>query len=201
MFVQVIKGQVADPARAHMAFDRWAEEIAPGATGWLGTTAGVTDDGRFIALARFESEEAGRRNSDRPEQGRWWEEVSRLFSGEATFQNIRNDTLDVIGSPDSAGFVQVIQGRNSDPGRARDLMDSSSAALSDFRPEIIASAVVEHDDDAYTMAAYFTSEAEAREGERKQPPAELAATLEQLNSLAVGESEYFDLRDPWLYSP
>jgi hypothetical protein len=28
----------------------------------------VTQDGRFVALARFESEEAARRNSARPEQ-------------------------------------------------------------------------------------------------------------------------------------
>jgi hypothetical protein len=53
MFVQVIQGRVADPARVKAALDRWAEELAPDAEGWLGSTAGVTDDGRFIALARF----------------------------------------------------------------------------------------------------------------------------------------------------
>ncbi|MGE5763508.1 MAG: hypothetical protein ACM3ZF_06425, partial [Mycobacterium leprae] len=62
------------------AFERWVEELAPGAAGWLGSTAGVTDDGRFIGLARFESEQAARRNSDRPEQGRWWAETSKLFT-------------------------------------------------------------------------------------------------------------------------
>lgn len=201
MFVQVIQGQVSDPDQAHAALNRWAEELAPEADGWLGTTAGVTADGRFIALVRFESEEAGRRNSDRPEQGRWWEETSRIFAGDATFHDSQNVVVDVSGDPDSAGFVQVMQGRNSDAERARELMEGSSAALSDFRPEIIGSVVAEHDSDAYTMAAYFTSEAEAREGERKQPPPELAATLEEMNALAVGDTEFFDLRDPWLYSP
>ena len=62
MFVQVIQGQVSDPEQARAALDRWARELAPGAGGWLGSTAGVTEDGRFIALARFESEEAARRS-------------------------------------------------------------------------------------------------------------------------------------------
>ena len=64
MFVQVIQGQVADAEQAHAALDRWAEELAPNAAGWLGTTAGVTDDGQLIMLARFESEAAARRNSE-----------------------------------------------------------------------------------------------------------------------------------------
>jgi hypothetical protein len=68
VFVQVIQGQVADAAKVRAAMDRWGQELAPGARGWLGSTAGVTEDGRFIALARFESEEAARRNSGRPEQ-------------------------------------------------------------------------------------------------------------------------------------
>ena len=69
MFVQVIRGRVTDPEQLHAALDRWSEQLAPGAHGWLGSTAGVTEDGRFVALARFESAEAARRNNDRPEQG------------------------------------------------------------------------------------------------------------------------------------
>ena len=53
MFVQVIQGQVTDAGKVRAALDRWAAEVAPGAIGWLGSTAGVTGDGRFIALARF----------------------------------------------------------------------------------------------------------------------------------------------------
>ena len=33
MFVQVIQGQVADAEQAHAALDRWAQELAPGASG------------------------------------------------------------------------------------------------------------------------------------------------------------------------
>ena len=201
MFVQVIQGQVSDAGKARAALERWAQELAPGATGWLGSTAGVTEDGRFIALARFESEEAARRNSDRPEQDQWWTETAKLFTGEATFKDSRDVVVDVNGEPDDAGFVQVIQGRGSDPARARELMGQDSSEWAAFRPDIIGSVAVEHDAGAYTMALYFTSEEAAREGERKEPPPELKAQMEEMDALSVGVPEFFDLKQPWLFSP
>jgi hypothetical protein len=201
MFVQVIQGQVSDAAQVRAALDRWAQELAPGASGWLGSTAGVTDDGRFIGLARFESEEAARRNSGRPEQDRWWAETSKHFTGEATFRDSRDVVVDLNGDPDQAGFVQVIQGRSSDPARARELMGQDSSKWAAFRPDIIGSVEVQHEGGAYTMALYFTSEAAAREGERKEPPPELKAQMEEMDALSVGVPDFFDLRQPWLYSP
>ena len=201
MFVQVIQGQVDDAAKVQAAMDRWAQELAPGASGWLGSTAGVTEDGRFIALARFESEEAARRNSDRPEQDRWWSETSQLFTGQASFRDSNDVTVDLAGEPDDAGFVQVMQGQGSDPDRARELMAEDSDQWAAFRPDVIGSVAVGHEGGAYTMAMYFTSEAEAREGERKEPPPELKAQMEEMAALNVGEPEFFDLKDPWLYSP
>jgi hypothetical protein len=201
MFVQVIQGKVADAERVRRAIDDWARQIAPGAAGWLGSTGGVTEDGRFIALVRFESAEAARSNSDRPEQDRWWAETSTLFDGEATFRDSTDVDLDLQGDPDQAGFVQVIQGRGTDPDRARELMAQDSDKWAAFRPEIIGSVAVGHEGGAYTMALYFTSEAEAREGERKEPPPELAAQMEEMGKLSIGEPEFFDLRQPWLHSP
>jgi hypothetical protein len=201
VFVQVIQGQVADAGKVHAALDRWAQEVAPGASGWLGSTAGVTEDGRFIALARFESEEAARRNSDRPEQDQWWAETSQLLTGEATFKDSSDVTVDLTGNPDDAGFVQVMQGRGSDPARARELMGQDASEWAAFRPDIIGSVAVEHDGGAYTMALYFTSEAAAREGERKEPPPELKAQMEEMEALSIGVPEFFDLKQPWLHSP
>jgi hypothetical protein len=79
----------------------------------------MTDDGRFIALARFESEEAARRNSDRPEQDKWWTETAKLFTGEATFKDSSDVVVDVIGNPDDAGKVGAHnrRGRPGSPGR------------------------------------------------------------------------------------
>ncbi len=201
MFVQVIRGQVSDPEQVHAALDLWSERLAAGAPGWLGSTAGVTGDGRFVALARFESEEAARRNSDRPEQGQWWMETSKLFTGEVIFADSSDVTADVNGDPDTAGFVQVMQGRGSDPERARELMAQNPDEWAAFRPDVIASVAVGHQGGAYTMAMYFTSEQAAREGERKEPPPQLKAQMEEMSQLSAGEPEFLDLRQPWLYSP
>jgi len=201
MFVQVIRGQVIDAEGVRAGLDRWMEELAPGATGWLGSTAGVTEDGRFFAVARFESEEAARRNSDRPEQDQWWTAMSKLFAGEVTFRDSTDVTLDLQGDPDKAGFVQVIQGRGSDPERAKELMSQDPGDWAAFRPDMIGSVAVGHDGGAYTMTLYFTSEEEAREGERKEPPPQLQAQMEEMNKLTIGEPEFLDLKQPWLYSP
>jgi hypothetical protein len=200
MFVQVIDGRVSDRDRARAALDEWVKELAPGATGWLGTTAGVADDGRFVALARFDTAENAARNSNRPEQDAWWRQTAQLFDGEPTFSDSRNVMVDVNGDPDHAGFVQVMRGQGNDPDRARQLMSEDSTDWQAFRPEIIGSVAVEHDGGAYTMAMYFTSEAEAREGEKKEPPPELQKQMEEMNALQVGVPEFIDLREPWLYS-
>jgi hypothetical protein len=200
MFVQVIRGEVSDPEQMRSALDQWAEQLAPGAVGWLGSTAGVTDDGRFVALARFESEEAARRNSDRPEQTQWWMETSKLFTGDVTFRDSGDITADVSGDPDAAGFVQVMQGRGSDPERAKELMTQNPDEWAAFRPDVVGSVAIGHEGGAYTMATYFTSEQAARDGERKEPPPQLKAQMEEMGKLSVGEPEFFDIRHPWLYS-
>jgi hypothetical protein len=201
MFIQVIRGRVSGPEQVRAALDQWSEQLAAGAPGWLGSTAGVTEDGRFVALARFESEESARRNSDRPEQGQWWMKTSELFTGEVTFRDSSDVTADVNGDPDTAGFVQVMQGRGSDPERARELMAQNPDEWAAFRPDVIGSVVVGHEGGAYTMAMYFTSEETAREGERKEPPPQLKAQMEEMSQLSIGEPEFLDLRQPWLYSP
>ena len=200
MFVQVIQGRTSNAEGLRAAMDRWMEDLAPGAVGWLGFTAGTTEDGRTIAVVRFESEEAARRNSERPEQDRWWAETEKLFDGGATFRDSTDVTVDVQGDPDQAGFVQVIQGRTSDPQRARQLMAQDPDMWAAFRPDVIGSVEVAHDGGAYTMVLYFTSEAEAREGERKEVPPELRATMEEMDKLSVGETEFFDLKQPVMRS-
>jgi len=201
MFVQVIQGRVSDAGEAHMALDQWAEELAPGATGWIGSTAGVTADGQFIAIARFETEDAARRNSDRTEQDQWWAQTSKLFTEEPTFRESTDVDVDLHGDPDQARFVQIIQGRSSDPARARQLMSENPDPWAAFRPEILGSIGAGHDGGEYTAVLYFTTEADAREGERKEPPAELKAQMQEMEELEEGEPTFFDIKEPWLYSP
>jgi hypothetical protein len=201
MFAQVIQGKTSNPEELDAALNRWLKDLAPGATGWLGSTSGVTEDGRAIAVVRFESEEDARRNSNRTEQDQWWSETAKLYDGEATFLDSTDVTVDVQGDPDQAGFVQVMQGKSSDPERAKQLMDQDADKWAEFRPDILGSVAIGHDDGSYTMVMYFTSEAEAREGERKEPPPELQAQMEEMNKLSVGETQFFDLKQPVIVSP
>jgi hypothetical protein len=201
VFVQVIQGKVSDPAAVHAALDRWSEELAPDAGGWLGTTAGVTADGTFVAVARFDSEESARRNSDRPEQDRWWSETSRLFDGPAAFHDSDDVVEDIVGDTDRAGFVQIMQGRGNDPDRARELMAQDSERWAEFRPDVLGSVAAQYEDGEYTMTMYFTSEADARVGEKKEMPPELQAQMAEMADLTIGDTTFFDLGDPWLYSP
>jgi hypothetical protein len=201
MFAQVIQGKTSNPEGLDAALNQWQQDLAPGANGWLGSTSGVTEDGRAIAVVRFESEEAARRNSNRPEQDRWWSETSNLFDGQPTFRDSTDVTVDAQGDPDQAGFVQVMQGRSTDPERARKLMDQDADKWAEFRPDVIGSVTIGHEDGGYTMVLYFTSEAEAREGERKEPPPELQAQMEEMNKLSVGETEFYDLKQPKIISP
>ncbi len=200
MFVQVIRGQINDVAGMDAAMDTWMRDLSPGAVGWLGSTGGVTEDGRGIMVARFDSEESARQNSQRPEQGAWWAETSKVFSGEPTFRDSTVVDVDVVGNPDQAGFVQVIQGRGTDPDRARELMQDDSDAWAEHRPDILGSLAIQHEGGEYTVVLYFTSEEEAREGEKKEPPPELKAQMEEMDALSVGEPEFLDLKHPILRS-
>lgn len=201
MFAQVFQGKTSDPQAVMAAFDRWLEELAPGSIGWLGSTTGVTDDGTVVAMARFESAAAAAQNGTRPEQGEWWRDTEKLFEGEVTFRDSEDVDLDLVGDPDRAGFVQVMQGQVSDPARAKALMANFSVEqMKDLRPDILGAVMIGQDDGRWTQFIYFTSEAEAREGERRDTPAEMAAVMAELDALSVGETEFFDLRNPMLYS-
>ena len=201
MFVQVIQGHTSDSGQVRAQLDRWVQEVAPGAVGWLGSTSGVTEDGRVIALARFESEEAAQQNSDRPEQTAWWKEMAALFTDEPVFHNSSSVEVDTPGDPSQAGFVQIMQGRSKDPDRARELMANDPTDWQDFRPDILGTVSIAHDGDAWTMAIYFTSEAAAREGEQKEPPLEMQQMMKEMDELSIGEPVFFDLKDPWLDAP
>ena len=202
MFAQVIQGRTSDAKAFRSAMDRWMRDLAPGAEGWLGSTGGVTDDGRVIAVARFESAEAADRNSRRPQQSQWWEETARGFDGDVTFADSEDVTVDLQGDPDRAGFVQIMRGRVTDAARGKELMEKmNSDDMAGVRPDVIGSVSIGHEDGAWTQVIYFTSEAEAREGERKEMPPEVQAVMAEMMAISAGPPEYFDLREPALDSP
>jgi hypothetical protein len=117
------------------------------------------------------------------------------------FANSKSVDVDLPGDPSQAGFVQVMQGRSSDPERARELMADDSIDWSAFRPDMLGSLSIGHEGGAWTMALYFTSEAAAREGEQKEPPPQMQEMMSEMNSLTIGEPVFLDLKDPWLAAP
>ncbi|HET7397176.1 MAG TPA: hypothetical protein VFJ94_01540 [Intrasporangium sp.] len=196
MFIQIIQGKCRDVDRLHRQMDRWRETLEAGAEGFLGGTYGVTDDGEFIGVVRFDSRESAERNSRRPEQGAWWEETADCFDGEVTFHDCEDVVLMLDGGADDAGFVQVIQGRLSDPERFRAFMSQPMETLHEARPEIIGGTVAIDQDGFFTQTVAFRTEEEARRGEQLELPEEMRGQMEELNGL-MQDVSYHDLHHPW----
>jgi hypothetical protein len=195
MFIQVIRGRVKDAAGVRKELDRWNEELRPGAKGFLGATSGITDGNELITLARFDSEAAARSNSDRPEQGQWYQDFAQHLDGEPQFWDCTECRTWMGGGSDDAGFVQIITGRVKDPKRATELWDSMDDEQPNNRPDVMGG-VVAIAGDRFFNSVYFTSEKEARAGEQamgNEPPEE----MQELMSMTE-DMEYLDLHEPVL---
>lgn len=196
MFVQVIEGRTSDPAGVIEHGERWQRDLRPGAVGYLGLTAGVTDDGRSVAIVRFEDEAAARANAARPEQTAWFEEMVKLYDGEPTFAESSDVTEWMGGGSDEAGFVQVMKSTGVDRAQV-EKMDAAFEPFAGQRPDLLGGVRIWTGADSCIDVAYFTSEAEARQGEKAEMPDELNAIMGEMQSM--GETEYLDLREPQLH--
>jgi hypothetical protein len=199
MFIQVITGTTTDADGLRRQMDRWEQEVRPGAIGFLGSTGGVTEDGRVIIVARFGSEEAARRNGAREEQGAWWAETEKYIDG-ATFKESTDITTMLGGGSDEAGFVQVMRGRVTDAEKLAGIEARTpefEAVMRRYRPDVLGDVIARHPDGTYTDVVYFTSETQARQGEGQEVPADVQAMFGDLMA-AIAIDEYLDLKDPWL---
>jgi hypothetical protein len=197
VFIQVIQGKCNDADRLHQMMDEWRETLEPGAQGFLGGTYGLTDDDEFIGVVRFDSRESAERNSNRPEQGEWWSRMAACFDGEATFHDCDDVMMMLDGGSDNAGFVQVIQGRLTDAGKFHELMDNQPMdMLHRERPDIIGGTIAIDKDGFFTQTVAFRTEAEAREGERREMPADMRERMAAMGSVESDVS-YHDLHHPW----
>jgi hypothetical protein len=199
MFVQVIFGQVADEARLRAQFDRWRTDLRPGAVGFVGVTAGVAPDGRFVAVVRFDSAHTAEANGARAEQATWWRETRALVEA-ATFHGSDDVEFLAGGGSDDAGFVQVIEGRTTSRDEFMRLeRELEHGGFMAARPDFIGSTIVFWTDGAWLEVAYFTSEAKAREGEKRAFSPGVATIFDEWQRVAA-PSSYFDLSDPWTIS-
>ncbi|MEY2468357.1 MAG: hypothetical protein QOF21_1055 [Actinomycetota bacterium] len=197
MFVQIIEGQVKDADGMKRLAERWQTELRPGATGYLGVTSGVTDDGKGISIVRFESADAARANSERPEQGAWFAEMAKCYDGEPTFSESSDTEEFMGGGNDSAGFVQIMK---TPGGLDRDRVHAMDAAFEKFageRSDLLGMFRAWTGPDSAIDIAYFTSEADARAGESKEMPPEMQKLMADFGDMMQG-TEFLDLKDPIL---
>ena len=201
MFVQVIQGKAKNAAGLRKQWERWDQELKPAAKGYLGSTAGVSADGEFIALVRFEDEAAARANSDSPEQSAWWNETSQYLE-DLMFHDCTLVDLTDGGGSDEAGFVQVIQGKVKDVEKARELDRATQSQMKELRPDVIGGLVAWHPQNGrFTNSIYFTSEAEARAKEKESSSApEFEEFMREWEALSDGEPKYLDITEPWYSS-
>lgn len=196
MFVQVIEGRTND-AEALAALGReWQETLRPGATGYLGVTAGTTADGRAITIVRFDSPESARANSERPEQTEFFTKIRALYDGDPVFTE-STDVEEFMGGVDpSATFVQVMKVSGVDRVKVKEL-DAQFESMADMRPDLLGGFRIWTGPDSEIDVNYFTSEAEARAGESKELPPEAQALMAEFGE-AMSNTEWIDLTDPFI---
>jgi hypothetical protein len=197
MFVQLIEGRARDAAGIKRLTEQWQQDLAPGAAGYLGSTGGVTADGKAIAIARFESEASARANSDRPEQSAWWAEMSKHYDGDPSFTESTDVDEFLGGGSNDAGFVQVMKSTGVDRARIAK-MDEQFAQFAPTRSDLLGAVRVWTGPDSCVEFIYFTSEADARAGEKQEVPAELQGMMEEADEV-MKNTEYLDLTDPILH--
>ena len=198
MFVQVIEGKTSDPDGLRAQFDKWVAELQPGATGYLGTTAGVAADGRVVCFARFESEDAARANSDRAEQGAWWAETEKLLE-DVQFSESTDVSQFLAGGSDDAGFVQIMKVTGVDRSKVEEGDREFEPLAAKLRPDLIGGVRVWTGPDSMIEANYFTSEEAARQGESQPPPEEFAEGFADFMAM-MSKAEFVDFSDPYLHS-
>ncbi|MDD7942959.1 hypothetical protein PHK61_31590 [Actinomycetospora lutea] len=94
--------------------------------------------------------------------------------------------------------MQLMKGTAPDRERLQHLDSRLAEHAAAFRPDLIGGIRIWTGADTYVEAAYFTSEADARANETSEPPAELAAEINEFSEM-MANIEFIDLREPWLH--
>lgn len=198
MFIQIIESKTSDGE----GFRRFLEERRPeameGAIGFLGATTAIAPDGTVVTMARFESAEQAAKNAARPEQTEFFNELRKYFDDEPTFHETTEVESFMDGGSDDAGFVQFMIGTATDKAKAKAAEQEMAPTLESLRPDVLGG-LTAWDGDWWCQAIYFTSEAEAREGEKKFESLSLddRARFDEMMA-AYGEPRFVDGPNPIL---
>jgi len=193
MFVQFIRATITDVdgLRAHLK--RGRAELTPGVVGFLGSTAGISTHGDFVVLARYDSAEAAAASRARPESQVWWSDLQAFIDGEPVVKESGRVSVLISGS-DAAAFVQLMEG-TGDPAALAGLDERFLELAPTYRPDIMGGYRAYFDDGTWADITYFTSETEARAGESREMPSEVAQLFEEFGRVA-GIVAYHDLTEP-----
>jgi hypothetical protein len=193
MFVQFITATITDVdgLRAHLK--RGGAELTPGVVGFLGSTAGISTNGDFVVLARYDSAAAAAASRARPESEAWWRDLQEFIDGEPVVKESERVSVLISGS-DHAGFVQIMEG-TGDPAALASLDERFLELAPTYRPDIMGGYRAHFDNGTWADITYFTSEAEARAGESREMPPDVAQLFEEFGRVA-GIVAYHDLTEP-----
>lgn len=72
--------------------------------------------------------------------------------------------------------------------------------LAQQRPDVMGSVRAVYGDGEFSEFIYFSSEAEARAGEKQELPPEAAEIMAEMDKVMTID-RFIDITDPWLYSP
>jgi hypothetical protein len=198
MFVLKVEARTTQPDALRKHVLTFPAEVGRHATGWLGNTAGVSPDGDFILLMRFESEEAAWITMDLPENTRWWEICGQHLDTKPAFIGSTDVTGILSGGSDEAAAVRVIRGRASQG--FRDSLQQLGAIPRDERTDVIGGIVAWHDEDQFTEVLYLKS----KDFTTSRQPATAAAPFRRLlddHDASIQGASVLDLKEPWLMSP
>jgi hypothetical protein len=195
MFLQLHRATVTDTDAAHECLDRWATALRSD-PGWLGTTAGVTDDGQSFTVTRYASAGAVHGAETRGAREAWHAEMSHLSAHPVSCQDCGQVITQLRGDSPDARFVQLLQGHLADLDRLEHALEVAGPWEADARSDIIGGLLGLHGDGGFTQVVYFTSEEDARAGESREAPEQTGEVGALVSDLA-----FFDLRSPWAYAP
>ena len=159
----------------------------------------MTDDRRFLLFARWESEEAAKALLTQPELQAWYDEFQQSFDGAVEFVETGDVTTQLAGGSDAAGFVQAIKISGVDRQRVEGADGEFENIAPQVRPDLIGGIRAWTTPDAFVGVNYFTSEQDARAGEKQVPP-EFAERFEDFMAM-MKDAEYFDFTEPFLHTP
>jgi hypothetical protein len=197
VFIQMVQGRCSRQDEMRGLVDDWCATMAD-RPGWLGGTYGFTDDDRFVGIVRFESSKASKDFAKTSEAAMLWAAAQDLFEGGSEVHESEDVSMMLDGGSDDAGFVQVMRGRVADADRLRHFMTDTTmtSMLHEARPEIIGATLAMESDGTFIETIAFTDEQSAREGEKKDMPADMQADFES----SMSDVEYVDLHRPWFAS-